>query len=190
MSIFRDSNGDEWRVFLDAFVLADAKKEMGIDLADVTAGGWHAVETDASAVGRILAVVCADEIKARKMTGRQFARLIRGAAIEAGRKALIEEGADFFPPSEWSAIRANLAKRTKQAGRREAMTAATNSAEILPLLEAFTRLPPNIQEQLLKSGGDTNSLDGEEDVSAPGPDATPLPVVTDSPGNAASVPEG
>ena len=180
MSVFKDCNGDEWRVYLDAFVLADAKKETGIDLADITAGGWHAVATDASAVGRVLAVVCADEIKARKINGRQFARLIRGEAIEAGRKALTDEGSDFFPPSEWSAIRANLNKRTKQAAQSEAMEVAKNQANLIPLLEAFTRLPPNIQERLLTSGGDTSSLISEGEESAAGPTDIPLPSAIDS----------
>lgn len=184
MSVFRDGNGDEWRVYLDAFTLADVRKETGIDLADITAGGWRAIENDASAVGRVLATVCADEIKNRKMNGRLFARLIRGDVIEAARKALTEEGADFFPQSEWSAIRSNLAKRTQAAAQMEAMAAARNSAELIPLLEAFTRLPPQIQEQLLKTGGDTSSLISTDDESAVGPDATPSPAATDSPESA------
>jgi hypothetical protein len=182
MSVFRDCNGDEWRVYLDAFTLADIKKECGIDLADITAGGWHAVATDASAVGRVLAVVCADEIKMRpKMTARAFAKLIRGEAIEAGRKALTEEGADFFPPSEWSAIRSNSQKRTKMAAQTEAMEAAKNQANLIPLLEAFTRLPPHIQDRLLKTGGDTSSLTSEDSESVLGPTGIPLPSAIDLP---------
>ena len=179
MSVFKDCNGDEWRVQLDAFAIADAKKETGIDLADITAGGWHAVATDASAVGRILAVVCADEIQAKKINGRQFAKLIRGAVIEAGRKALLDEGADFFPPSEWSAIRANSNKRTKQAAQTEAMEVAKNQANLIPLLEAFTRLPPNIQERLLTSGGDTSSLISEDNESVAGQTDIPLTLPID-----------
>ena len=180
MSVFKDSNGDEWRVYLDAFVLADTKKETGIDLADITAGGWHAVATDASAVGRVLTVVCQDQIKAAKTTGRAFAGLVRGEAIERGRQALLAEGADFFPASEWSAIRANSNKRTKQAAQSEAMEVAKNQANLIPLLEAFTRLPPNIQERLLASGGDTSLLTSEDNESAAGPTDTPSPSATDS----------
>ena len=188
MSIFRDINGDEWRVSFDAFTLADVRKETGIDLADVTAGGWQAVETDASVVVRILAVVCADEIKAQKMNGRQFARLVRGEAIEAGRKALIDEGADFFPQSEWSAIRANLLKRTRIAAQTEAIETAKNQAGLIPLLEAFTRLPPNIQEKLLQTGGDTSSLISPDSESVVGPTEIQLPLPTDLPESAESSP--
>lgn len=179
MAMFRDSTGEEWRVSFDAFTLADVRKETGIDLADITAGGWHAVETDASAVGRILAVVCADQIKAAKITSREFVKRVRGDTIEAGRKALIDEGADFFPRNEWSAIRANLSKRTKMAAQSEAIESAKNQASLIPLLEAFTRLPPNIQERLLQTGGDTSSLTSEESESAAGPTETLLPSAID-----------
>jgi hypothetical protein len=190
MSVFKDCNGDEWRVQLDAFAIADAKKETGIDLADLSAGGWLAVATDASAVGRVLAVVCSEEIKSRKMTAKDFARKVRGEAIQRGRDALIEEAVDFFPPSEWSAIRANLSKRTKQAAQSEAMEVAKNQANLIPLLEAFTRLPPNIQERLLQSGGDTSSLISEDNESAAGPTGTPSPSATDSLESAESPPVG
>ena len=181
MSVFRDANGDEWRVQFDAFVLAEAKKDTGVDLADLSAGGWQAVETDVSALGRVLAVVCGDEIRARKMTGRDFAKRIRGESIETARAALLAEGADFFPQSEWSAIRANSRKRTTMAKQTEAMSLGPKAAEILPLLEAFTRLPEGIQSQLLKSGGDTSSLLSEDSESAAGPTVTPSPAVIASP---------
>lgn len=184
MSVFKDCNGDEWRVYFDAFTLADIKKETGIDLADVSAGGWQAVATDASAVGRILAVVCAEEIRARKMTGRQFARLIRGEAIEAGRKALTDEGADFFPPSEWSAIQSNLVKRTKAAAGQTGMAMAGDLATIREMADIFARLPPSIQEKLIASGGDTSSLTSEESGDVSGPAVTPLRPATGSPESA------
>jgi hypothetical protein len=184
MSVFRDSNGDEWRVYLDAFTLADIKKECGIDLADITAGGWHAVATDASAVGRVLAVVCQDEIKARKSNGRQFAKLIRGEAIEAGRKALTDEGADFFPASEWSAIRSNSLKRTKAASQAEAMRMGPSAMEMATMADAIGRLPESVLLALVKAGGDTSSLTSEDNESVPGPIATPLRPATGSPESA------
>ena len=104
MSVFKSSDGNEWRVYLDAFLLADIQKETGIDLADVSAGGWAKIETDAGAVGRVLAVVCREEIAARTTDARSFARTIRGESIDLARAALIAEGADFFPRNEWSAL--------------------------------------------------------------------------------------
>lgn len=189
MAVFKDTSGKEWRVYLDAFTIADAKKETGIDLADLSAGGWQAIESDASAVVRVLAVVCAEEIARRKMTGRDFAKQMRGKAIQEGREALAEEAADFFPPSEWSAIRDNLRKRTSQAAQMEAAMVAAKSTELIPLIEAFSKLPASMQERLIASGGDTYSLKFEESGSASGQTVTPSSAVTSSPESAESVPE-
>ena len=180
MSVFRDSNGDEWRIQFDAFTLADTKKETGIDLADISAGGWQVVESDAAAVGRVLAVVCSEEIKSRKMTAKDFARKVRGEAIQRGRDALVEEAVDFFPPSEWSAIRANLTKRTQAAQRMEAATMAAKTTELIPLMEAFSKLSPEMQDKLLASGGAIPSSQSEVSESAFGPTSIPSIVATGS----------
>ena len=178
MSVFKDCNGDEWRVYFDAFTLTDAKKETGIDLADIAGGGWQQIESDATAVVRVLSVLCADEIKARKMTARDFSKRMRGEAIGSGREALLTEAADFFPPSEWSAIRGNLKKRTATRAQMEAATTA------IPLMEAFSRLPKETQDKLLASGGATGSEKSEGSGSASGQIATLPSSVTDAPENA------
>lgn len=183
MSVFKNSNGDEFRIQLDGFVLDEVRKATGVDLADLSAGGWWTIETDAGALARVLAIVCQDEIKARKMDQRTFARLIRWNAIVHARAALVEEGADFFPQSEWSAIRANWAKRkTNQT--------ATNEMEaVRPMLGMIAMLPKEMQagaaealkEAILKSGGDnTTSPDSESEPSATGPGAILSNSVTDS----------
>jgi hypothetical protein len=120
-------SGNDWQIVFDAFLLEDVAKATGIDLADIAAGGWLQIETDSGALGRALAAVCRDEIKARNWTPAQFVKGVRGAVIVAARDALREEAADFFPPSEWSAIRSNLAQRTsareQAAGIQAAMAA-------------------------------------------------------------------
>jgi hypothetical protein len=70
------------------------------------------------------------------------------------------------------------------------MEVAKNQANLIPLLEAFTRLPPNIQERLLTSGGDTSSLTSEDNESAAGLTGTPSPSVTDSLESAELTPGG
>jgi hypothetical protein len=176
MSVFKDFNGDEWRVMLDAFVIADAKKETGIDLADLSAGGWLAVATDASAVGRVLAVVCGDEIRARKMNGRSFSRLIRGEAIEAGRAALLSEGADFFPPNEWSAIRSNLTKRTAATRQSEAAKILVESPQTMQIMDAFLKLPKDIQLKLIEAKGEADEIEDTDSPTSPGSGSVGGPV--------------
>lgn len=177
MSTFRDASGDEWRVQLDAFGIEDAKRETGVDLADISAGGWLAIATDAAAVGRVLAVLCGEQIRERKLNSRQFARLVRGDAIERGRQALLDEGADFFPPSEWSAMRSSLTKRleSKQQTDQLNLIGLDNATKILPLAEAFMRLDTLTQQRLIEEA-ETESTDlpmSEGDGSATGQESTP-----------------
>lgn len=190
MSVFKDSTGQEWRILFDAFALADVEKETGVDLADVAAGGWQKVQTDSGVVGRILAVLCQDEIKARKLESRSFARLIRGAAIDQARAALVAEGADFFPPSEWSAMLSNLAKRKTARDQAETMQAAMAALDgmtpefrqgaMQALMEAATTAA--------REGISSSASLGNESVA--GPDLTPLSVVTSEPVKSESAPEG
>lgn len=153
MSTFRDANGGEWRVILDAFLIDEAKRETGVDLAELSASGWQAIATDAAAVGRVLAVVCGDQIREQKLTTRQFARAVRGPAIAAGRKALLDEGADFFPPSEWSELQSNLTRRqeTRQQTDQLNLIGLDNATKILPLAEAFMRLDGLTQRMMLEA---------------------------------------
>ena len=182
MSVFKDCNGDEWRVQLDAFALADTKKEAGIDLADLSAGGWMTVATDASAVGRVLAVVCGDEIRARKINGRTFARVVRGEAIESGRAALLSEGADFFPLSEWSAIQSNLMKRTASKEAAENLRTAMAGLEAMPpdmRAGASQAIAEIIRAESRKNTEDTDSPTSPGSASAGGQGDMPLTLPTD-----------
>jgi len=188
MSVFRDSSGQEWRVLLDAFALADVQKETGVDLADIAAGGWAKIEADSGAVGRVLAVLCRDEIHARNLDPRSFARLIRGAAIDQARAALVAEGADFFPPSEWSALRSNWTKRR---------TAKTQAETIQTALAALDGMTPEFREGAMRALTEalaTAARDGINSSSSPaaasvaGPEPTPLSVVTSGPVKSESPP--
>ena len=191
MSIFRDLGGNEWRVQLDAFAIEEVKRETGIDLADISAGGWLAVAIDAAAVGRVLAVLCGEEIRGHKKTARAFARLVRGDAIQRGRQALLDEGADFFPANEWSEMRSNLAKRQTSKTQTDQLNliGLDNATKILPLAEAFMRLDATTQQQLVEEvTASTDSPTSEDAASASGPENTPPTSATASPASAESPP--
>lgn len=193
MTVFKDLAGQEWRVSLDAFTLDDVRKQTGVDLADISAGGWHQIETDAGACVRVLAVICADEIRANGRTPRQFAAAIRKDAIPAARAALLAEGADFFPPNEWSAIQSNLQKRRES--RQQAMDLLTTQ----DVLQALTVLPPAMQigaadaaqaiqaafQQTKAAGGSPPS---PAKASVGGQESTPSAPATGSPENVESPP--
>lgn len=194
MAVFRDLNGDEWRIGLDAFVLEEVTKQTGIDLADLSAGGWHRLETDAGACVRVLAVVCGEELRQRKMTTRQFGNAVRREVIEAGLQALLTEGADFFPPRRWSEIQSNLQTRQE---------AATGAKSLLQITMALESMPPEMRaaaattvaEMIDQAAKDetakaTNSPTSLGNGSAVGPEVIPLRPVTDSPEPSELLPAG
>jgi hypothetical protein len=184
MTSFKDRNNNEWPVYLDAFLLRDIAKETGIDLADVSAGGWLKLETDSGVVGRVAAVICRDEIKARRMTAADFVKAMRGTAIEAARQAITEEGADFFPPSEWSAIRSNLTKRTEAKEQAESLQAAMAAMEGMSpefRLGAMQALREAMTEAATEGISSSKLADS---AFVAGPEGILLTSATDGPGSA------
>jgi len=189
MAFFKDNGGNEWPVEFDAFLLDDTRKETGIDLADISSGGWLQVETDSVALGRVMASICRAEIKSRHLTAQDFAKRLRGAVIEAAREALRIEAADFFPPSEWSAIRSNLTKRTE---------AKDQAASIQAAMAAMDGMSPEFRQgamEALREAMTGSAMEGINSVrsmagqSASGPDGTPSVNAIDGPENAESRPE-
>jgi hypothetical protein len=177
-------SGNDWQIVFDAFLLEYVTKATGIDLADIAAGGWLQVETDSGSLGRLLAAVCRDEIKARNSTPAQFVKGVRGAVIEAARDALREEAADFFPPSEWSAIRSNLEQRTQ---------ALQDANDMKTKMAAIEAMGPGFQEgamlafQEMMKGAVTDGINSQRSTgnpSASGPVGILSESVTDGPENA------
>ena len=176
-------SGNDWQIVFDAFLLEDVTKATGIDLADIAAGGWLQVETDSGALGRALAAVCRDEIKLRNWTPAQFVKGVRGAVIEAARQALREEAADFFPPSEWSAIRSNLAQRT--SARDQATSIQTAMAAMEGMSPDFRAgAMEALREAMTSAATDgINSQRSTSSQSASGPVGILSESVTDEPEN-------
>jgi len=170
---FQDAGGREWGITFDAFLLADIRKETDVDLADIAAGGWLKIETDSAALGHVVAILCRDEIKQRGMTPREFIKLMRGKTIEAARKALTDEGSDFFPQSEWSAIRSNCSTRREAKTQAESMAAAMEAMQGMGpdfragAMEAMM----DIARQAAKEGMSSGDLQAEKPFVS-GPDGT------------------
>ena len=169
MAIFKDSAGHEWRLSFDAFLLDDLRKETGIDLADIASGGWLKVETDSVALGRVAAVVCRDEIRERGMTGQQFVKLLRGETIDRFRQALAAEGADFFPRSEWSAIRKNLTTRKESKTQAEQMRAAMETLDGMSpeFRQGAMEALREVMQEAATDGMSSLRSSGSESVSGP-----------------------
>lgn len=189
MSRFKDKGGEEWPIALDGFVLEEVAKRTGIDLADTASSGWLKFETDSGVTQRVLAVVCEDAIAERKLSPRNFAKAIRGKVFEQARAALREEAADFFPPSEWSAIQQNLKRRRESKDQAESLQTA---------MAALEGMSPEFQQGALEAMSDLmkeaatdsmRSANSQESKSASGQDATPSEPVSSEPEKSESAPE-
>lgn len=201
VATFIDTNGKEWLVEFDAFLLDEIRSEIGIDLADLASRGYAKVDSDAISLIRVLSILCRDEYSTPpgKLTPRQFGKLIRGEAFASGRAAIARAARDFFPPSEWSEIQSSLAKRKES---QKILASGKEFSEVWdtvgPILTAIETMPPDMKEaamvevkkQIEEAGGDSMDLEKlTELASAIDQDSTPSNAVTDSPESAESPPE-
>ncbi len=185
MSKFSDNSGLTWPFEFDCFLLDRVEKEAKVDLADLSAGGLFAVERDVKALGRVLAVVCAEQCKERGKSPAEFIKQIRKDAITRAREAVMEALADFFPGSEWSEMQSSLAKRKSQPEM---------TPEQLQLAAGFLKMDPEVQKDIMgmiqQEAAEGGSLPlSPEGESAPVPDATPPTPAENSPESAESAPE-
>jgi len=184
MAKFKDAIGQEWRIEFDGFLLDRIEKEAKVDLADLSAGGLLAVEKDAKALIRVLAVACDDQLVEQRKPVAKFQKQIRKDAITRARAAVMEALADFFPESEWSAIRSNLTKRKNQPEM---------TSDQIQLAMGFLKMDPETQRdvmELIKQeeeavGSSPSSQDGQ---SVAGPEDTQEMPVYDSQENVESAP--
>lgn len=184
MAKFSDNSGVAWPFEFDCFLLDRVEKEAKVDLADLSAGGLFAVERDVKALGRVLAVVCAEQCKERGKSPSEFIKQIRKDAITRAREAVMEALADFFPGSEWSAMQSSLAKRRKEPEM---------TPEQLQLAAGFLRMDPDVQKDIMgivqqemaEGGSSPSSPEGE---SAPAPDVMPPTPAENLPESAESAP--
>jgi hypothetical protein len=177
LATFTDSNGNEWAVAFDAFSLDDVRTELDVDLADLSAAGWYAITSREPTLAKSLAIICKGQHDVRQLSGDDFPKAL--AAMEAA-------ALDFFPPKKWSEMQTNLRMKSQTA---QAQDAAATLQGAIPLAEAFMRLPPQMQEDIVREqGGESSDLQRlRELASVSGPASTPSTPATDSPESAAEL---
>lgn len=173
MATFRDNTNRSWRVELDAFVLGELRDECQIDLADVSAAGYFALDTDVVSLVRALQVLCREQIQEATLSPRDFARLIAGEAIVRARGAVRGAAASFFPPDEWSSIHSRWQQRVE---------AAATWHSIAPMMSLLNRpdMPARMRDAVMDVVGSelstlatTVSPTSTASPFASGPAATP-----------------
>jgi hypothetical protein len=177
--------GLAWQFEFDCFLLDRVDKEANVDLADLSAVGLFAVVRDAKALGRVLAVVCAEQLKERGTSPDQFIKQIRKDALTRAREAVLEALADFFPATEWSAMQSALTMRKNQPEM---------TPEQLQLAAGFLKMDPEVQRDVMSLIQQEMTEGGSLPLSPEGESvfvqaATPPTPVEDSPESAESAPE-
>lgn len=100
MATFVDKASGCWPFELDFGLLADVKREAGVDLAAAMASPERLFAVAFGEPGAIVAtlwVLC--DPAARGVTPEAWARLFNGAALESAATALVEAVVDFSPRS-------------------------------------------------------------------------------------------
>ncbi len=114
MASFKDKNGKEWHLALDAPMIRTIRKECeGIDLGDPQGKAYDRMVADPVLLVDVLWVLCREQASAAGVTDVQFGRALIGDTIEAATDAMLEVIADFFPPQSRALLQAMAAKSAK-----------------------------------------------------------------------------
>ena len=114
MPKFKDVEGREWDVLVDIEAARRCRKLLGFDLLGKDLGGTVTeLVSDPVRLVDVLFVVLQPDADKAGITDVQFGRAMRGDAIEAAERALLEALADFFPSQQRDQMRRLLATMEK-----------------------------------------------------------------------------
>jgi len=184
MAKFTDTSGREWKVEFDGLLLDEVRQATGVDIADLSAGGFFRLGEHIPTRVKVLAVLCAEERAERKLTEREFSKAISGKTLDYSLDAIVSAAQNFFPPKTWSEMQSrwNQQKAFSQDWR----------ANVQPLLmqlnapEMPQAMRDAIMAALTEMMGNIGSRDLEKLMSAGGQAAQPPNAASDSPENAES----
>jgi hypothetical protein len=163
MRAFRDANGKEWVLRIDAHHAKRVKTLLGVGLFGLVAKGWEGAAEllgDPVAFVDVLYLLCKDEADGRKMSDEDFGRAMDGSALAAAADAFVEELIDFFPPAKRPLLR-------KQAALARGLE-ETAVARVMAAMEQMT--PDSILKGLSeRSSGGSGSAPGSSEGSTPDP---------------------
>jgi len=112
MATFKDNQGKEWSLSLDAFAIKQCRADAGVDLVDIEDGRVFDKLADPVALVDSLWVLCRKQAAAATPTIGQedFAARLTGDAYAAASDAMGEAIADFFPNHRRKLLRAVMDK--------------------------------------------------------------------------------
>lgn len=111
MRIFKDENGQPWKIAINIGTVKAVRALTGVDLVDIKDGTlFNELGTDPVKLGDVLWVLCMDEAKERGVDELAFAKALAGDALAAASDAMLEELIDFFPRPQRELLRKALNK--------------------------------------------------------------------------------
>ena len=144
MQTFKDTEGRDWLVAINAGIATRLKKVLKIDLMDQVGVGLLAqIVRDPIQLADVLFVVCHEQATTRQLDEVAFGSALSGDALESASVALREAVTDFFPTS-----RPVIAK----ALRKMRETESRISAKAIAMLE--TDNPERMIEKQFPKTGD------------------------------------
>ena len=182
-------DGREWVISFDADTLDEIQRQTELDLGDLAASGWERVVNHSPTAARVLSLVIdAEQYRDAGSDPVALRKLLRGELLMEARAVLMEAGADFFPASEWSAIRSAL--KTLEEYQATAAEARGFAAVLGSLPEGMQQGALQEMTKMIKRavGIDLSAL--QASTSAAGQGATPSSAATDLQGPSGSAPEG
>jgi len=120
MNTFKDNQGKEWSLALDAFSIKQCRQDAGVDLVDIEDGRIFDKLADPVSMVDALWVLCRKQAAAATpaIDQEQFAARLTGDAYQAAADAIAGAIADFFPNRRRELLRAliNKADKLRAAG--------------------------------------------------------------------------
>ena len=108
MTKFRDANGTEWNVTINAGTIRGIREQCNVD--PLSEDGFLRLFDDDVLLVEVMVIVCRDEQVSRHVSVADFGNALVGDAIENARTALQSAILDFCPGRKRDALRHMLAK--------------------------------------------------------------------------------
>jgi len=158
MKIFRDDVNAEWTLELLRPQFRRVQAELQIDLLDIgNQQLWPRLIDDPALLVDLAWVLLREQAESREIDELEFARRLRGDALDRFADLLLEELIDFFPSRRRQMLRAALAKtRTLMARHQEHARTILDSPRLEQLVDLqLERMGLEIDQEIdrLTTGG-------------------------------------
>jgi len=122
---FKDTQGKEWVIEINAGTFRHVKREIGVDLADCLALENNLIDRmglDLCLLIDLIQTICQSQWEAQGLNGEEFVSRLNGEAIDTAGDGIIQALIDFFPPSRSGPLRkvATVRKRVKERATAKA----------------------------------------------------------------------